>query len=195
MSHSRAYQSNAGSATVSATDRRKHKRIELQIKGRFLNDDSEDHAFTTLNISCSGAMLISEHPPKADTPIVCYFDELGRVAATVIRSTTSGFAVAFSTTDHKRDKLADRLTWLLNKDALNLSDDRTNERFDAGGPALVVLQDGRQLQCRVVDISLSGASFEIDGSAPKMGEEVIAGNLRGEVVRVQDNSFAIRYIH
>lgn len=178
----------------SRSDRRRNKRIDLHLTGRFLNEESEDHALVTENLSCSGAMIISSHPPPDNTPIVCYFDDLGRVAASVIRRTKLGFAVSFRTTAHKRDKLADRLTWLLNKEALNLTDDRDTKRFQAGGPALIVLKDGRQIQCRVVDISLSGASFETEGGAPKMGDVIIAGNLRGEVVRVQEDSFAIRYI-
>ena len=39
--------------------------------------------------------------------IVCYFDELGRVVAEVIRMTPGGFAVRFQTSHLKRDKLAD----------------------------------------------------------------------------------------
>lgn len=176
------------------SDRRQHKRIDLNLTGRFLNADSEDHPLSTLNISCSGAMIKAESKAAVDTQIVCYFDELGRVSAHIIRQTADGFAVRFNVTDHKRDKIADRLTWLLNKDRLELPDDRTTSRYDAGGPALIALQDGRQIQCRVVDISLAGASFETDGELPKMGEEVLAGNLRGTVVRVLQNCFAIRYI-
>ncbi len=194
MNNPQPKQSSASKTANSASDRRKHKRVHMRLAGRFLNGESEDHSLVTENLSCSGAMIESTSPPPDNTPIVCYFDDIGRVAATVIRSTANGFAVAFSTSSHKRDKLADRLTWLVNKDELNLSDDRETKRFDAGGPALVVLKDGRQLQCRVVDISLAGASFETDGGSPKMGEEIVAGNLRGEVVRVEENSFAIRYI-
>ncbi|MGH1422911.1 MAG: PilZ domain-containing protein [Hyphomonas sp.] len=194
MSYPQPKQSGASATANSASDRRKHKRVPLRLPGRFLNDESEDFTLLTENMSCSGAMIISTNPPPDDTPIVCYFDDIGRVAATVVRRTPNGFAVTFRTSDHKRDKLADRLTWLVNKDALKLTDDRATKRFDAGGPALVVLKDGRQLQCRVVDISLAGASFETDGGSPKMGEEIVAGNLRGEVVRVEKDSFAIRYI-
>jgi hypothetical protein len=175
-------------------DRRLYKRVPLNLAGRILDESSEDHEITTIDISCSGAMIRSDHRPHAGAQIICYFNDLGRVAATVIRATPTGFAVQFKTVEHKRDKLADRLTWLLNKDRLDLVDERNVSRTAAGGPALLTLDDGREIKCRVLDISLTGASFEAEDIAPMIGDTVFAGNVRGEVVRVSRKSFAIRYV-
>ncbi len=180
--------------TRARKDRRRHKRVDLKISGRYLNDESEDHGMVTVNLSCSGALIDATKRPVSGSQIVCYFDDLGRVAATVVRRTPSGFAVRFNASAHKRDKLVDKLTWLLNRDQLDLSDDRASPRYSGGGPALIMRKDGRQLQCRVMDISLSGASFETDGPVPAVGEMVMAGNLRGETVRASEGLFAIRYI-
>lgn len=175
-------------------DRRRHKRVSIKLGGRFLNENSEDHGLVTQNLSCSGAMIFATVLPAQGSTIVCYFDDLGRVSCDVIRQTRDGFAVRFNVAEHKRDKLADRLTWLLNKDSLGLKEERETPRFAAGGPALVMLRDGRQLQCRVLDMSLTGASFESNGGAPMMGETVTAGHLKGRVVRVDDHVFAIEFI-
>ena len=175
-------------------DRRRNRRVEIRIKGRFLNERSEDQSLVTRNISCGGALIESTNIPPIDSRIVCYFDHLGRVAARVARRTEFGFAVAFQVTQHKRDKLADKLTWLVNRGPLNLVDERAAPRYAAGGPAIVRRADGRDLQCRVVDISLSGASFKTDGPIPSVGETVKAGNLTGRVVRCEDQFFAIRYL-
>ena len=174
-------------------DRRRNKRIDLSIDGRFLSKDGEDHTMRTLNLSCSGALVAAAVKPEPGANIVCYFNDLGRVASSVIRQTRDGFAVQFTVSQHKRDKLADRLTWLFNKETLELSDERATPRYVTDGPAVIELADGRKLQCRVVDISLSGASFEADGAAPYIGEIIKAGNLDGEVVRRGRNSFAIRF--
>lgn len=174
-------------------DRRRNKRVDLALDGRFLSKTGEDHTLRTMNMSCSGALVEAAMRPEEGTDIVCYFDELGRVSSTVIRQTANGFAVSFSVSQHKRDKLADRLTWLYNKEALSLSDERKAPRYVTDGPAIVVRADGLKLQCRVVDISLSGASFEADGAAPFVGEIVKAGNLDGEVVRRNRSNFAIRF--
>ncbi|MFT5775612.1 PilZ domain-containing protein [Hyphomonas sp.] len=175
-------------------DRRLHKRVALSIAGRVLDDDGIDHEMTRIDISCSGAIIRSDYRPEAGAQVICYFNELGRVAATVIRATPTDFAAHFRIVQHKREKLADRLTWLLNKDRLDLTDDRTGQRAAAGGPALLTLDDGREIKCRVLDISLTGASFEAERATPMVGDTVFAGNVRGEVVRVTGKTFAIRYL-
>lgn len=175
-------------------DRRRNRRIEIEIKGRFLDEKSEDNSLVTKNISCGGALIESHNRPATGSRIVCYLDNLGRVSASVTRRTETGFAVQFHTTQHKRDKLADKLIWLINRDPYNLKDERRAPRYAAGGPALVRRADGRDIQCRVIDISLTGASFQTDAPRPMVGEIVKAGNLRGEVVRCEDKLFAIRYL-
>ncbi|MEQ9434779.1 PilZ domain-containing protein [Hyphomonas sp.] len=175
-------------------DRRLHKRVPLHLDGQVLDTDQADHPMSTIDISCSGAMILSDFRPESGAQVVCYFNELGRVAATVIRATPTGFAVQFRIVDHKRDKLADRLTWLLNKDQLDLVEDRAASRKPESGPALLILEDGREIKCRVLDISLTGASFEAEDATPMVGDTVFAGNVRGQVVRVGGKSFAIRYV-
>ncbi len=174
-------------------DRRRHKRVNLQLAGRYLNEQGEDLAMFSRNLSCSGAMLASVQRPAIGVPVVCYFDELGRVSTHVTRHTSDGFAVQFKIPEHKRDKLADRLTWLINKDQLGLADDRAAARFEASDPAIVNLGTGRQLSCHLSDISLAGASFETADPLPKIGDRVTAGNLQGDVVRVSGSHFAIRF--
>lgn len=175
-------------------DRRSYKRVDLRLTGRFLTSENDDRELLTSNVSCDGAFILSAAPPGSGQQIVCYFDELGRVVAEVIRMTPGGFAVRFQTSPLKRDKLADRLTWLLNKDSLGLAEDRAAPRFSATGQAVVVLPDGTRLQCRLIDISLTGAAFEALGAPPFVGDRVNSGKLPAEVVRVAGKKFAVRYL-
>lgn len=170
------------------------KRLPLRLKGRFLDAQSEEYPLISLAMSCRTAQVRANHIPPVDSSIVCYFDELGRVVAAVRRHVKGGFLVEFSSTQHKRDKIADRLIWLVNRDTLGLTDDRKAPRYTAGGAAQVTLKNGSTLNCRVVDFSLIGAGFEAMGPAPNIGEVVIAGDLRGEVVRREGRSFGIRFL-
>jgi hypothetical protein len=183
------------SGRLSRRDRRGFKRVELKLTGRFLIGDSEDHVLSTADISCDGAFIVSSERPGLDEQVVCYFDEVGRVVANVVRVSPEGFAVRFHTSPHKRDKLADRLTWLINRDKLGLEEERGETRYRASGEAIVNRADGSQLKCSVTDISLTGAAFETTGKAPFVGERVTVGNLVAEVVRVTGNKFAVRYMH
>lgn len=175
-------------------DRRRHYRVSLKLHGRFLHDGSE-HTFLTQNVSCGGASVESAAIPALGTRVVCYFDDLGRVSGEVIRNTEDGFAVTFQAPQHKTDKLADRLVWLLNHKKYELEDERSAPRKATGGPALITRPNGTQLQCRVIDISLTGAAFEFDGPVPIVGENVRVGSLLGEVVRAVSGEFAIRFLH
>ena len=176
-------------------DRRRHKRVDIQLPGRFLTHIGDDASLSTINLSCSGALVQSSTLPDPGAELVCYFDDLGRVVATVVRHTSEGFALSFNVASHKREKIADRLTWLLNKDMLNLSEEREAPRYAADVPAQVLRRSGQILNCRVLDISLTGANFECKGAAmPKLGEIVSAGTIPAEVVRTGRDGFAVRYL-
>ena len=175
-------------------DRRSFKRVELRLTGRYLTTERGDSALVTTNVSCDGALIESAAAPTPGQQVVCYFDDLGRVVADVVRTTRIGFAVRFSISPLKREKLADRLTWLVNKDTLGLDEDRAATRYAATGQAVVILADGSQLQCRLTDISLTGAAFDALGTPPFVGDRIHAGNRPAEVVRVAGRKFAVRYL-
>lgn len=175
-------------------DHRRHRRVNIRLHGRFLNDASEEHSLMCVNISCGGALFSSASIPRIDSQIVCYIDELGRVVGNVARHTDDGFAITFTASQVKRDRIADKLIWLVNKDRLGLVEERGAQRFAAEGPALITRQDGRTLQCRVVDISLTGAGFETEGPPPMIGETVKVGNISAEVMRSTPNGFGVRFM-
>lgn len=175
-------------------DRRRNVRVPVTLNGRFLTGDADDHSLLTRNISCGGADLVANITPELNSALICYLDDLGRLEAEIVRHTDQGFAIKFNVSPRKKDKIADRLTWLANHKSLGLDDEREAPRYAGGGAALVTRANGRVLQCRTIDISLAGAAFEGDGPAPPLGEIVTVGNLRGEVVRTLRNGFAIRYI-
>ena len=83
-------------------DRRKYQRVDLELEGCFLDEASEDHQLVTENLSCSGAYLRAATVPEAGANVICYFDDLGRVAGTVVRTSKDGFAFEFNVVPHKR---------------------------------------------------------------------------------------------
>jgi len=175
-------------------DHRTHRRVDIVLHGRFLNNRSEEHSLATVNISCGGALVKSPAKPDLDSQLVVYFDELGRVVGNTVRHTEDGFALRFQVTQNKRDKLADKLIWLTNREKLGLVEERGAQRFAAEGPAIIIRQDGRRLQCRVVDISLTGAGFIAEGPPPMIGEIITTGNVSAEVMRSAGNNFGVRFI-
>jgi hypothetical protein len=78
----------------------------------------------------------------------------------VARVLENGFAMTIAATLRKRDKLAAQLTWLANREILNLPEDRRHDRFAlCNAMARLVLPNGTNVACRVIDLSQSGAAI------------------------------------
>jgi hypothetical protein len=123
-------------------------------------------------------------------------DHLGRLEGKVARTFENGFAMTISATLRKRDKLAAQLTWLANRQILNLPEDRRHGRFAPRNPmARLVLPNGTNVACRVIDLSQSGAAIGIASDLrPPIGVVVTVGKTQGRVVRHIDDGFAIEFM-
>jgi hypothetical protein len=98
-------------------------------------------------------------------------------------------------TPRKRDKLAAQLTWLANRDILNLPEDRRHDRIVPRNPiALLTLEDGIQMNCRIIDLSLSGAAVAAE-KRPPLKSMVMLGRIQSRVVRHLEEGFALEFVH
>jgi len=130
---------------------------------------------------------------KPGEKIIAYVDNLGRIEGTISRVFDGGFAVHINATDRKRDKFASQLTWLANRNALGLPEDRIHERLIPKNPiSNITLPDGRTYPCRVIDMSMGGAAVSID-VRPLIGSEVTLGKMRARVIRHLDNGIALEF--
>ncbi len=127
--------------------------------------------------------------------VVAYLDHIGRVEGKITRLLDNGFAMTVGATPRKRDKLAAQLTWLANRQILNLPEDRRHDRIVPRNPMSVLkFEDGRGMACRIMDLSLSGAALAAE-IKPLVGESVILGRVQARVVRHLEEGFAIEFIH
>lgn len=170
------------------------RRLRLALKGRYSDSSSHEHALKTVAMSCRSAEIRTDVAPREGDQLVCYIADVGRLEGEVVRSVPGAFLIRFDLSERKRDKLADQLTWLVNRDVLGLREERASPRVQTRGLAEVKLESGGVLNCRVVDISLTGAGFEAERMPPPIGTRVSVGNLRGEVVRSQGRNFGIRFL-
>ena len=98
-------------------------------------------------------------------------------------------------TPRKRDKLAAQLTWLANRQILNLPEDRRHDRIVPRNPmSILKFDDGRAMACRIMDLSLSGAALAAE-IKPLVGEPVTLGRVQARVVRHLEEGFAIEFVH
>lgn len=175
-------------------DRRRHKRIAVTLLGRFMRESKEEHPCKLIDISVGGAAVTSPVSVPLGERIVAYFDHVGGIEGEVVRELEGGFAFKIHATSHKREKLAAQLTWLANRNELEDEAGRRHERIAPNvGESTLHLAEGIVLTCRVLDISISGASIATP-ARPDIGSEVLLGKLRARVVRHHPQGFGVQFI-
>jgi hypothetical protein len=175
-------------------DRRRHKRVDLVLLGRFMRANKQEYPCKLHDISVGGAAIIAPVEVEIGERIVTYFDQLGGLEGTVSRIFDGGFAIKLAATQHKREKLAALLTWLINRSELTPEDQRQHERIvPANVESMLKLAEGIVIPCRILDVSISGASIATE-ARPQIGHEVVLGKLRGVVVRHHKDGIGIRFV-
>jgi hypothetical protein len=169
------------------------QRVKVSVLGRYMLADRREFPCQVLEMSPGDAVVIAPVAGNATEKVIAYLDHLGRVEGTITESIEGGFVMDVSASPRKRDKMAAQLTWLANKDILNLPEDRRHERVVPDNRhSTVVLDDGRRYNCKIIDISLSGAAIEL-AVRPAMGTPVTLGRMRARVVRHFQDGVAVEF--
>jgi hypothetical protein len=169
------------------------QRVRVSILGRYMLADRREFPCQILEMSPGDAVVIAPVAGITGEKVIAYLDLIGRIEGTIIDQVEGGFLMDIAASPRKRDKMAAQLTWLANKDILNLPEDRRHERVVPDiRHSTVVLDDGRRYNCKIIDISLSGAAIELD-VRPAMGTPVTLGRMRARVVRHFQNGVAVEF--
>jgi len=176
-----------------AVDRRMHQRVKVNLLGRCMLEDGREFTCQVVDMSPGGAALIVPVVGRIGERVIAYIDHIGRIEGRLVRQIDGGFAMNMAMSARKRDKLAAQLTWLANRNILNLPEDRRHDRFVPRNPfSKLILPDGTEMRCRILDISPSGAAVQIDPK-PAVGTPVSLGMMRGRVVRRFEEGVAVEF--
>jgi hypothetical protein len=174
-------------------DRRRHQRVKVNLLGRYMLADRREFPCQVINMSPGGMALIAPVGGSPGERIIAYVDHLGRLEGKIARLFQNGFAMSISATARKRDKLAAQLTWLANRHILGLPEDRRHGRIVPRNPiGRLILANGVNLTCRIIDVSESCAGIASD-QRPQIGSLVMLGKVQGRVVRHLEDGFAIEF--
>ena len=175
-------------------DRRRHRHAPVSVFGRFMREDKQEYPCQVVNMSAGGMAIIAPVSVKDGERIVAYLDNLGRIEGIVVRSFEGGFAVRILASLYKRERIANLLTWLINQKSLGLGEERKHERIVPRiNASKLIMPNGDVHNCRVIDVSLSGASVACTVKPP-LGTMVILGRMRGRVVRHHDQGVALQFV-
>jgi len=174
-------------------DRRRFQRVKVNLLGRFMLANKREYPCQVIDMSPGGAAIIAPVTGEVGERVIAYVDHIGRIEGEIARHIDGGFAMTVNATLRKRDKLASQLTWLANRHELSLPEDRRHDRLLPKNPySHILLPDGRQYRCKVIDVSLSGAAFNIDVK-PELGTMITLGKMRARVIRHFDDGVAVEF--
>jgi hypothetical protein len=169
------------------------QRVKISVLGRYMLADRREFPCQVLEMSPGDALVIAPVAGQVGEKVIVYLDHIGRVEGTITEGVDGGFLMEVSASSRKRDKMAAQLTWLANKDILNLPEDRRHERVVPDNRhSTVVLDDGRRYNCKIIDISLSGAAIEL-AVRPAMGTPITLGRMRARVVRHFQDGIGVEF--
>ncbi len=169
------------------------QRVRINLLGRYMLADRREFPGQVIEMSPGDLMMIAPQTGSPGERVITYVDHLGRLEGSITRVTENGFEMQVAATDRKRDKLAAQLIWLANRELLNLAEDRRHGRIVPKRPMTqLILPNGVNVTCRVIDASESGAAIATT-ERPGVGLLVTVGKLQGRVVRHIDDGFAMEF--
>lgn len=169
------------------------QRVRVSILGRYMLADRREFPCQIIEMSPGDAVVIAPVSGRVGEKVIGYLDHLGRVEGTILEMFDGGFRMDLVASSRKREKLAAQLTWLANRDLLNLPEDRRHERVVPDiRHSSILLEDGRRYNCKITDISLSGAAVEID-VRPALGTPITLGRMRARVIRHFSDGIAVEF--
>jgi PilZ domain len=175
-------------------DLRRHRRVPLDLDGRFMRAARSEHACVLKDISVGGACVSTDQVVEIGERIVAYFEHLGGLEGLVTRLIPAGFAFQFKVSEHKREKLAAQIMWLLNRSEFPDDLGRRHERTaTTGRKAAMHFDDGMIIDVELLDLSVSGASV-LTPARPSIGEEVVIAKIRSVVRRHHVDGIGLQFL-
>lgn len=169
------------------------QRVTISALGRYMLADRREFPCQVIEMSPGDAIIIAPAAGQLGERVIAYLDHIGRVEGPIVEMIDGGFIIEFSASSRKREQIAAQLTWLANKDALNLPEDRRHDRIVPDNRhSCIKLRDGRTYDCKIIDISMSGAAIEID-VRPALGTPITLGRMRATIVRHLDDGVGVEF--
>jgi hypothetical protein len=148
-----------------------------------------------VNISTRDIVLAAPVVGKIGERVIVYNGIFGTLHGPILRPMPNGFVISIIASKAERRKLGTKLAWLAaQQQGSEKRDSRRHFRIIPEDPvATLTLQDGSSMLCLVLNVSVSGAAVSAD-YCPNIGAEISIGQMRGRVVRLFPEGFAIEFM-
>ena len=99
-------------------ERRQFRRLRVNLAGRYMLADGCEYACRIRDVSAGGLALIAPAPGSLGERVIAYINDIGRLEGVVVRTFSTGFAMIFAATEHRRHRIAARLIRLAHQQVL-----------------------------------------------------------------------------
>jgi hypothetical protein len=174
-------------------ERRRHARVKVALLGRYMLSNRTEFPCQSIDMSVGGLAITAPVKGRIGERVIVYLEHIGRIEGDIARHTTDGFGMTVIATSRKREKLAAQLTWLANRAALGLPEDRRHDRLQPTASRIVLtLSDGTEVPVKMLDMSLSGAAFSADVKL-MITDPVTLGKTQAKVIRKFEGGYAVEF--
>ncbi len=177
-------------------ERRKFPRLKARMAASLLVNNEIDGKGTLFDLSAGGVGILSDLRVAQGDHIVMHLAGGGRLEGTVMRLLADGFGVELTMSDTKRSRLIDALEPMVEgvEEIVELPMNRRVAERVAGlrMEAECFTENGVLIDCRVVDMSLTGAAIETNADID-INSVITIGQTRGTVVRRYGKIYGIQF--
>ncbi len=180
-------------AQVGLRERRRFRRMPIEVSGRLLDPFGRELDCRTADISPGDVRIVATKLPTVGDRVVIYLDGIGRVSGKVARQCGEDeVAIIFDFSAHKREKMAEQLTIVINR-SLGIEEPVRPTLRDGAHHVRLDFETGETYEGEVTDFSLAGITIKTNRPPPLIGVWVRVGNVYGRVARLIEGGFAIDF--
>jgi hypothetical protein len=169
------------------------RRIAIVLPIKLMDSEGNEIETHTLDVGGGGLRLPPSQKLRLNERVIVYSSDLGRLETEVVRADPHGVGLKLIASPHKREKIVDQLTFLMNRERYEIGEVRRAERAPGTGSIVAELEDGTQFRCLVIDMSLVGIALATDGMRPALAARVKIGPYWGRCARYLPNGFALDF--
>lgn len=143
----------------------------------------------------SGAAVKTDLQVAPGDRIILHLEGGSRFEGVVARLFDGGFGIEFGMHDSKRQRLVNALESVTDETSEMTSlplKQRVASRVGGFRGKTVCYTDSGEIECRLVDMSLSGAAIETDTDL-KIGSVVSLGQTKGRIIRRDGKTYGIQF--
>jgi hypothetical protein len=169
-------------------ERRRHKRVAVNLPGRYMLEDGTEHTCTCVDISAGGLRLRAAQTGVWGSRVIAYVEGIGRLEGHIIRRAPGWFALQTHSSARRGERVQERIEALLNAHEGAGCDPRET----ADRVASLHTLDGQRHEAVLTDVSEAGAAL-LTEAALKVDERVRLDSRRARVARVFPGGAALKF--